>query len=78
MNDLPGETPKKYGINLFKNCFDLEECCNGLAQPIASSKAALYAERMGKIQLLVEMRFPGRWFDARKSINGCVRDSRKK
>ena len=78
MNDLPGETPEKYGINLFKKFFDLNERCKGLAQPIASSKSALDAERMGKIQRLVEARFPGRWFDARKSINGCVRDSRKK
>ena len=78
MNDLPGETPEKFGISLFKKFFDLNERCKGLAQLIASSKSALDAERMGKIQRRVEARFPGRWFDARKSINGCVRDSRKK
>ena len=78
MNDLPGETPEKYGINLLKKFFDLDERCKGLTQPIASSKSALDAKRMGKIQRLVEARFPGSWFDARKSINGCVRDSRKK
>ena len=78
MNDFLGETPEKNGISLFKKFFDLEERCKGLAQPIASSKSVLDAERMVKIQRLVEARFPGRWFDARKSINGCVRDSRKK
>ena len=32
---------------------------------------------MEKIQKMVEERFPGQWYLARKSINDCARDSKK-
>ena len=45
---------------------------------MASNKTELDPIRMEKIQKLVEARFYGQWMEARKSINECVRDSKKK
>ena len=78
LNDLPGRTPGKYGLNLFKEFFQLSERVKGIAQPVASNKTELDPIRMEKIQKLVEARFHGQWMEARKSINECVRDSKKK
>ena len=78
MKDLPGKTPGKYGLNRFKEFLNLSERTKGLAQPVSSGKYELDPVRMGKIQQLVEARFRGQWLEVRKSINECVRDSRKK
>ena len=77
LNKLPGSTPGKFGINLFKRLFTLDERIRGIAQPEKATKPALDPERMEKIQKMVEERFPGQWYLARKSINDCARDSKK-
>ena len=77
LNQLPGSTPGKYGINLFKHLFTLDERIKGIAQPEKATKAALDPQKMAQIQKMVENRFPGQWSLARKSINDCARDSKK-
>ena len=78
LNDLPGRTPGIYGLNLFKEFFQLSEKVKGIAQPVASNKTKLDPIRMEKIQKFVGARFHGQWMEARKSSNECVRDSKKK
>ena len=78
LNDLPGRMPGKYGLNLFKEFFQLSERVKCIAQPVASNKTELDPIRMEKIQKLVEARFHGQWMEAKKSINECVRDFKKK
>ena len=77
LKKLPGSTPGKFGINLFKRLYTLDERIKGIAQPEKATKAALDPERMEKIQKMVEERFPGQWYLARNSINDCARDSKK-
>ena len=77
LNQLPGSTPGKYFINLFKHLFTLDERIKGIAQPEKATKAALDPQKMAQIQKMVENRFPGQWSLARKSINDCARDSKK-
>ena len=71
LNMLPGSTPGKFGINLLKRLFTLDERIKGIAQPEKAKKPALDPERMKKTQNMVEERFPGQWYLARKSINDC-------
>ena len=78
LNDLPGRTPGKYGLNFFKEFFQLNERVRSIAQPVASNKTELDSIRMEKIRESVEAGFHGQWMEARKSINEFVRDSEKK
>ena len=77
LNPLPVSKSGKYGINLFKHLFTLDERIKGIAQPKKATKAALDPQKMAQIQQMVENKFLDQWSLARKSINDCARDSKK-
>ena len=59
LNQVLGSTPGKYGINLFKHLFTLDEQIKGIAQPERATEAVLDSQKMAQVQKMVEDRFPG-------------------